>query len=101
MSSSREKKIAKLLQLFKSYKVLVDEAPVEKVAFCPVNGHGENQVISLSWREKGKEFTILITEDGLAYADVLSGSLDIEDHEGEPANIIFIKPDGRPARIEA
>ena len=99
-TSSREKKIGKLLQLFKNHPVLVDEARVDKITFSPTNGDGENQVIFLAWKEKGKQFSFTITEDGLAYADVLATSIDIEDHEGEPANIAFLKPDGKPVRID-
>jgi len=65
MSPQREKKIERLIQLFESHKVLVDEARVEKVLFSPVNGDGQNQVIRLSWwREKSKEIGVIITETG-------------------------------------
>ena len=99
MSPQRQKKIEHLITLFESNKMLVDEAPVEKVLFSPVNGDGENQVIHLSWKEKSKEFGVIITEDGLAYASVLSSSLDIEDHEGDPLNIVFIDEQEKPVKI--
>ena len=100
MSPQREKKIERLIQLFESHKVLVDEARVEKVLFSPVNGDGQNQVIRLSWwREKSKEIGVIITEDGLAYATVLSTSLDIEDHEGDPVNIVFLDDNEKPVKL--
>jgi hypothetical protein len=96
----RQKKIERLIQLFESYKVLVDEARVEKVLFSPVIGDGQNQVIRLSWwREKSKEIGLIITEDGLAYATVLSASLDIEDHEGDPVNIVFLDQAEKPVKL--
>jgi len=43
MSPQRQKKIEHLIKLFESNKVLVDEAPVEKVLFSPVNGDLEGK----------------------------------------------------------
>jgi len=101
MSAQRQKKIEHLIQLFESNKVLVDDARVEAVSFSPVNGEGENQVIHLSWKEKSREFTLIITEDGLAYATVLANSLDIEDHEGDPLNIVFVDKQGKPVKLSS
>jgi hypothetical protein len=89
MRISREKKIKKLLQLFAKYPVLVDGTPAGPANMSPVTGDGENQVVSLAWEEKRVQFLVLLTEDGIANADILGNSLDIEDHEGDPINIEF------------
>jgi hypothetical protein len=49
--------------------------------------------------QKGREFKVLITEDGLAYSSVESDSLDIEDYEGSPCNLVFTEQDGKPVKL--
>ena len=99
MVSQRENRILRLVQLFKNHKVIVYGVLCDTVSFSPLNGDGENQAICLSWMEKGREFKVLITEDGLAYSSVESDSLDIEDDEGSPCNIEFIEQDGKPVKL--
>jgi hypothetical protein len=42
------KKISKLLRFFESYQVIVDDSPVQNVKIHPVNGTGEDLVVTLS-----------------------------------------------------
>jgi hypothetical protein len=90
------KKITNLLGFFESYQVIVDDSPVQNVKIHPVKGTVENLVVTLSWREMGMDFRCLITEEGLANAEIGSDNVwDIEDHTGEGFFIEFTTPDGK------
>ena len=90
------KKITNLLGFFESYQVIVDDSPVQNVKIHPVKGTVENLVVTLSWREMGMDFTCLITEEGLANAEIGPDNVwDIEDHTGEGFFIEFTTPDGK------
>ena len=79
-----------LLQLFKVQKVVVDEHRVKNVEVRTPTGDGEHPVVLLSWVEKEVTFLLQFTEDGLAHAEVLIDSIEIEDHEGDVVSLKFI-----------
>lgn len=97
--SKKEKKLAKLLQLFIHKSVSVDGQSVSKVSLADTTGSGENEVVLLSWKEKGVPFEVKLTEDGLINSDLTDYQLELEDHEGDPVTLTFTGRTGKPVKL--
>jgi hypothetical protein len=93
-TETKKDKTQRLLTLFGSqHQVLVDRERVEKVELEALTGNPENQVVRLAWKQKGVQFSVILTEDGLANAEIYQDRVECEDHEGEPIEIQFMADD--------
>ena len=95
MTKSKRDKVQRLLKLFDGdHQVYIDGAKAEKVQVSEAVGMNENQVVYLVWREDNQTFGVIITEAGLADAELRETAMELEDHEGEPVTLEFHRPSG-------
>ncbi len=95
MTKSKRDKVQRLLKLFYGdHQVYIDRAKAEKVQVSEAVGMNENQVVYLVWREDNQTFGVIITEAGLADAELRETAMELEDHKGEPITLEFHRLSG-------
>src|SRR6266542_175062 len=95
MTKSKRDIVQRLLKFFDGdHQVYIDGAKAKKVQVSAATGKAENQVVYLEWRESNESFNVIITEAGLADAELHETAMELEDHEGEPVTLVFHRPSG-------
>ena len=95
MTKSKRDKVQRLLKFFDGdHQVYIDGAKAKKVQVSAATGKAENQVVYLEWCESNESFNVIITEAGLADAELRETAMELEDHEGEPVTLVFHRPSG-------
>ena len=95
MTKSKREKVQRLLKLFDGgHQIYIDGVKAGKVQVSAATGKAENQVVYLEWRESNEIFNVIITEAGLADAELRETVMELEDHEGEPVTLEFHRPSG-------
>ena len=88
MTKSKRDKVQRLLKLFDGdHQVYIDGAKAQKVQVSEAVGMNENQVVYLVWREDNQTFGVIITEEGLANAELQESAIELKDHEGDPLTL--------------
>jgi hypothetical protein len=79
--------------------IRVDDAIIQTREILESSGEPTDPVVRLGWTERGKhKFEVIITEEGIANAEIEETSAEVEDHEGNAVTVEFLK-DGSLVQI--
>ena len=82
----------KTLLLDPEITIRVDDAIIQTREILESSGQPPDPVVKLGWTERGKhKFEVIVTEEGIANAEIDETSAEVEDHEGYPVTVEFLQ----------